>query len=50
MLDGPALPKSDYLRRIKQLRNSAFGNHGRLALRSTVGGGYVAQATMRLAD
>ncbi len=50
MLDGPALPKSDYLRRIKQLQDSAFGNHGRLALRSTVGGGYVAQATMRLAD
>lgn len=50
MLDGPALPKSDYLRRIRQLRDSAFGNHGRLALRSTVGGGYVAKATMRLAD
>lgn len=49
MLDGPALPRSDYLRRIRQLRNSAFGNHGRLALRSTVGGGYVAKATMRLA-
>lgn len=49
MLDGPALPRSDYLRRIRQLRNSAFGNDGRLALRSTVGGGYVAKATMRVA-
>ena len=49
MLDGAALPRSDYLRRIKQLRDSAFGNHGQLDLHSTVGGGYVAKATMRLA-
>lgn len=49
MLDGAALPRSDYLRRIRQLRDSAFGNNGRLALSSTVGGGYVAKATMRLA-
>lgn len=49
MLDGTVLPRSDYLRRIRLLRDSAFGNHGQLDLRSTVGGGYVAKATMRLA-
>ena len=49
ILEGPALPRSDTLRRIQQLRSSAFGNNGQLALRSTVGGGYVATATMRLA-
>lgn len=48
MLEGPALPKSDYLRRIRQLRDSAFGPQGQLALYSTVGGGYVAKATMLL--
>lgn len=49
MLEGADVPRSDYLRRLRQLRESAIGNQGRLDLRSTVGGGYVAKLTMRLA-
>jgi len=49
ILDGPARPESDVLQRIRQLRTSAFGASGTLALSSTVGHGYTVHAAMRLA-
>lgn len=50
MLDGPTPPRSELLQRIRRLRDDALDKQAEVAIRSAVGSGYVAKATLRLAN